>query len=467
MSSVTRRTFLRHSASGLAAGSLAAHAAPLVAGQLKGDRPAQAADVRVVNPRMRVPVGLIIDDSTCLVNLNRFAIPQFDAAWEGTNAAYHRNWREWPEEIPDAFVRKFGEWCAEHGVKGKYSIVPYPACVGRLDRGLPGWTQRELSDSLDLVRTLMTPNWDIHPEMVTHTRVIDLATGHPYADHSKRFMENWDWTTGRSADELAAYIAYSLRILKNVGLPCEGMTTPGSFGAKVLPELAIATRQAVSDVFGAEIPHYFRHAFTKGTESVAPRVEYASGLDSATPQCVVSVIACTSDWTGGWDNTPVGGVDNFITEDLKSGRMVEVIDRGEPAIILSHWTGIHWNGQELGFTVFKEVVRRLHARYDHLLWMKLAELSRYWAAKELTRIERAGGVVAFRAPFACPAFTVRVERAGSATPAFGIGERLAPLSSAVQKPTDLATGRWWRDGDAIVACVDLPKGTSTLRLGTR
>jgi hypothetical protein len=300
MSSVTRRTFLRHSASGLAAGSLAAHAAPLVAGQLKGDRPAQAADVRVVNPRMRVPVGLIIDDSTCLVNLNRFAIPQFDTAWEGTNAAYHRNWREWPEEIPDAFVRKFGEWCAEHGVKGKYSIVPYPACVGRLDRGLPGWTQRELSDSLDLVRTLMTPNWDIHPEMVTHTRVIDLATGHPYADHSKRFMENWDWTTGRSADELAAYIAYSLRILKNVGLPCEGMTTPGSFGAKVLPELAIATRQAVSDVFGAEIPHYFRHAFTKGTESVAPRVEYASGLDSATPQCVVSVIGRAAGTTRRW-----------------------------------------------------------------------------------------------------------------------------------------------------------------------
>ena len=462
MSRVDRRTFLSRSAQSLAAGSLVAHTAPLAAAQQPGDRPAPADGVRVVNPRMRVPVGLIIDDSTCLVNLNRFAIPQFDAAWEGSNAAYRRNWREWPVEIPDAFVRKFGEWSAEHGVKGKYSIVPFPACVGRLDRGLPGWTPRELADSLELVRTLMMPNWDIHPEMITHTRVIDLATGHPYADHSKRFMENWDWTTGRSADELAAYIAYALQILKNVGLPCEGMTTPGSFGGKVLPEIAIATRQSVSDVFGAEIPHYFRHAFGEGAQSVAPRVEYASGLESAAPQCVVSVVGCTGDWTGGWDNTPPGGVDKFITPDLKSGRMVDVIDRGEPAMMLCHWTGIYWNGQELGFTIFKEVVRRLHARYDHLLWMKLSELSRYWAAKELTRVERSGASLTLRAPYACPAFTVRIDRAASA-PSHEAGGRLAQLTP-VQKPTELVPNRFWRDGESVVVCIDLPKGSSTLRL---
>ena len=92
----------------------------------------------MINPRARVPVGLIIDDSTCLVNLNRFTMPQFDTAFAGANKTYHRNWRDWPVEIPDAFVRKFGEWCAGRGVKGKYSIVPYPACVGRIDRMLPG-----------------------------------------------------------------------------------------------------------------------------------------------------------------------------------------------------------------------------------------------------------------------------------------------------------------------------------------
>jgi len=39
---------------------------------------------------------------------------------------------------------------------------------------------------------------------------------------------------------------------------------------------------------------------------------------------VVSILGCTGDWTGGWDNTPPGGVDKFITEDLQKGRMVDV-----------------------------------------------------------------------------------------------------------------------------------------------
>ena len=204
---VSRREFLGSAAAAAAIGL----AAERPSAQEAGDRPQQAQQVTVLNPGTRVPVGLIIDDSTCLVNLNRFAIPQFDETFAGKNKVYARDWRSWPVEIPDSFVRKFGTWCAEHGVKGKYSIVPYPACVGRLDRGLPGWTRRELDDSLALVRTLMVPNWDIHPEMVTHTRVIDLTTGHPYPDQSVAFMENWEWTTGRSADELGAYLAYALR----------------------------------------------------------------------------------------------------------------------------------------------------------------------------------------------------------------------------------------------------------------
>ncbi|MBI2928839.1 MAG: hypothetical protein HYY24_24515 [Verrucomicrobia bacterium] len=431
--------------------------------QAVGERPPRAADVTVLNPRARVPLSFIIDDSTCLVNLNRFAMPQFDLTFGGANPVYTRNWREWPVEIPDSFVRKFGEWCAARGVKGKYSIVPYPACVGRLDRLLPGWTQRDLNDSLELVRTLMLPNWDIHPEMVTHTRVIDTKTGHPYPDASPKFMENWEWTTGRSADEIADYLAYALRILKNVGLPCEGITTPGGFGTRARPQLAQATLESVRAVFGAEIPHYFRDLFSEGEESVAPRVQLASGLDGPDPRCVVSILACTGDWTGGWDNTPPGGVDKFITEDLQRGRMVDVIQRGEPAILLAHWTGIHWNGEELGFKIFQEVVRRLHARFDHLLWMKLSEIARYWAAKELTRIERSGNAISFRAPFACPDFTVRCEAAPNAQPRLRVNREVTALKE-VPSPLKLTPGAWCREAGMVSVCFSLPRGGSQLEL---
>jgi len=415
----------------------------------------------VLNPRTRVPVSLIIDDSTCLVNLAHFAMPQFAEVWPNRKD-YQKPWPKTPREIPDAFVRKFGEWCREQGIKGKYSIVPYPACVGWLDRFLPGWSHRELAESLKLVRELMLPDWDIHPEMVSHTRVIDTKTGRPYEEPSPRWMENWEWTNGKSVDELADYIGYALRILKNVGLPCEGITTPGGFGSGARPELAQATLQACRDVFQAEIPHYFRDVYTDG-RSVAPRVEYASGLDGPDPRCVVSIIGCTGDWFGGWDGLTPGSADLLITKDLQGGRMVEVIARGEPAIIVCHWPGVYFNGEEIGFNVFKEVVGRLHARYDNLVWMKLSEIARYWAARELSKIEKSGNAVAIQAPFACPRFTLAVTSPGGAAPRLATDGKPQPLAE-VSRPLDLKPNTWTRKEDELTLCVDLPKGKSVLEL---
>jgi len=411
----------------------------------------------VLNPCGRVPVSLIIDDSTCLVNLAHFGIPHFAEAFPDN---YKQDWRKLPREIPDSFVRKFGQWCHERGIKGKYSIVPYPACVGWLDRDLPGWSKKELDESLRLVRDLMTPDWDIHPEMISHTWVIDTRTGRPFPERTEYFMENFRWTDGKSVDQLADYLSYALRILKNVGLPCEGITTPGGFGNRVLPELAQATLESCRDVFNAEIPHYFRHLFTDD-QSVAPRVEYASGLGGPDPKCVVSIIGCGGDWFGGWDGLERGSADQFITEDLRGGRLPQVIDKGEPAILVCHWPGVYFNGEETGFQIFQEVVRRMHARYDHLLWMKLSEIARYWAAKELTRITRQNSRVMLDAPFAAPRFTIRTKASGNQPPSVSTGGAVVKLNS-VQNPLQLKSGTWCKMGGDFMICFDLPKGQSVI-----
>jgi hypothetical protein len=298
--------------------------------------------------------------------------------------------------------------------------------------------------------------------MVSHTWVIDTKTGRPFPERSIRYMENWQWTNGKSVAELADYMSYALKILKNVGLPCEGITTPGGFGSGVLPELAQATLQSCRDVFQAEIPHYFRHSYTD-QRSVAPRVEYASGLDGPDPKCVVSIIACTGDWFGGWDGMTRGSADRFITSDLKQGRMVEVIARREPAIIACHWPGLYFNGEEVGFNIFTEVVRRLHARYDDLIWMSNGEIARYWAAKELTEIGKAGGTVTLRAPFASPRFTLHVAARGDVLPKLFLGGKPQPLAE-VAGPLNLKPGTWTRDRAGLIVCFDLPKGTSRLEV---
>ena len=422
-----------------------------------GQRPTQDDGVTVLNPLNRVPLSFIIDDSTCLVNMAHFGIPHFATAWP---ERYKQDWKSLPREIPDSFVRKFGQWSREHNIKGKYSIIPYPACVGWLDRCLPGWSQKELDDSLKLVRELMLPNWDIHPEMISHTWVINTKTGRPYPERTGYYIENAGWSQDKSADELTDYMAYALRILKNVGLPCEGITTPGGFGGQNRPNLAKATLQSCRDVFNAEIPHYFRDLFTND-RSVAPLVQYASGLEGDNPKCVVSIIGCTGDWFGGWDGLNPGSVDKFITEDLKSGRLPQVIDKGEPTILVCHWPGLYYNGLELGFNIFKEVVRRIHSKYDNLLWMKNSEIARYWAAKKLTKIEKQGSRITFNAPFATTRFTIRIKTSSTQPPKLTTNRQPVQLRR-VNSSLQLQSQSWYSQGQYITVSFDLPKGESTL-----
>ena len=413
----------------------------------------------VMNPYNRVPVSLIIDDSTCLVNMAHFGIPQFG---EVLPDQYKQDWRKLPREIPDSFVREFGEWSLANGVKGKYTIVPYPACTGWVNRFIPGWTKRELEDSLDLVREVIVPNWDIHPEMVSHTRVIDIKTGKPYPYATPDYMENWEWSQKKSADELAAYQAYALTILKEAGLPCEGLTTPGGYGGRNQNNLALSTLQAVRDVYQAEIPHYFRDLFSEQGKSVAPLVLYPSGLDGTDPKCVVSIIGCAGDWFGGWDGLVPGDVNKFIAEDLQSGRMVEVIDSGEPAIMVCHWPGIYFNGDKVGFNILKEIKKRLDQKYDHLIWMKLGEIARYWAAKELTSITLQKNRLILKAPFAAPGFTVKVNTSVR-NPRIIEGTEEKPLGR-IKDMRVLKEGTWFSDRAGTIMCFDLRKGMNEIAI---
>ena len=460
MDELSRRELMQGIALGIAGasqglgGSVEAARTPEI-----GERPRQAEGVTVLNPRIRVPVSLIIDDSTCLVNLAHFAIPQFKEVFP---ESYRQPWKTLPREIPDSFVRQFAEWCHLHGVKGKYSLIPYPACVGWLDRFLPGWSKRELEQSLELVRTLLPADWDFHPEGISHTWVINTKTGRPYSERSARFLENLRWSDRKSVDQLTDYFSYPLRILKNVGIRCNGITMPGTFGSRVKPELAQAVLQSCRDIFQVEIPHYFLDGFTDD-RSVAPQVYYASGLDGPDPRCVVSILSCTDDWFGGWDGLKPGSVDKCIAADLKGGRLPEVIGRGEPAILLCHWPGMYYNGEEIGFKIFKEIVRRLDSAFDNLLWMKLSEITRYWAAKELTRIERSGSKIIFHAPFACPDFTLRITSRSILKPQVSGKGVLSPLRRATS-PSHLDSGSWYPSGKAIVMCLDIPKGKSQINL---
>lgn len=439
-------------------------------------------DFRVELPRGRVPLSFIIDDSTCLVNMGKFCMPQFSATYPDRKD-YQQPWRDWPDEIPDAFVRKFGEWCQQFGVKGKYSIVPYPACVGWLDRVLPGWSQKQLNQSLGLVRELMLPNWDIHPEMITHTRVIDLKTGRPFSDFTPAHMENSYPQEDVSVDHLASYLAYALKILKNCGLPCEGITTPGGFGNRVKEKLPLAVSQSVQDVYAPELKHYFKYV-VNGSESTEPKIEFSEAIPASGSEenrdFVVNVPAGTGDWFGGWDGVTVSQGEKYCNADATSGRMVDLILRRQPAIMLCHWPGMYCNGAETGFRQFQHVVQAIRGRFgQQTTWMKVSEIARYWAAKYFVRFAADAGRCSLQSRFACPEFTFSVRQklsgSGGATEwRFHAGASQSALKQVVTKDALVPGSVWYgRDRDTPSAevtdaekrvwfCVDLPAGPSSI-----
>jgi hypothetical protein len=454
MTDFSRRQFMQYSASAVATAACTSWNSVFSA------TAAGKQAVEVLHPRNRVPLSFIIDDSTCLVNMGHYCMPQFAEAWPERDE-YKKPWKSWPREIPDSFVREFGEWCAEHGVRGKYSIVPNPACVGWLDRGLPGWSSRELHDSLKLVRELLLPNWDIHPEMITHTRVIDLKTGRPKEEINDSTMENSFPQTDVSVDELTNYIAFALRILENCELPCEGITTPGGFGTRVKDKLPKAVHQAVKEVFAAELPHYFKYV-VEGDESTAPKLEFVAGAGDPS-KLTMNIPAGTGDWFGGWDGDDRPQPALYANDDATSGRMVELIERREPAVMLCHWPGLYSHGTKQGFLDFQKVVTALDNRFSkQTLWMKLSAIGRYWAAKDLTKLNTdANGQLLIDAPLSCSDFTIRVNRRPTTTPRLHAAQSVAQLRE-VSSSELLDENAFWADEKQVVACFTLPKGQSRL-----
>jgi len=466
---ISRRQFLA-AAAAVSAGAMfrTGFAGPMPTIDL-GERPRQSPDVRVLNPYVRVPVSFIIDDSTCLVNMGHYCLPQFQEAWGDRKNLRDKPWRTWPREIPDSFVREFGEFCREQGVKGKYTVVPYPACVGWLDRELPGWSRTELRASLDLVRDFMTPDWDIHPEMISHTRVIDIQTGRPLPQRKdgSYWMENGGWDNGRSLDEIAGYLAYALQLIKNLDLPCEGFTTPGGFGNGVKSILSQGAIQAIRGVLGAEVPHYFKYVVTNINESTQPQVEHAKGIAGDAPECVVNIPSCTGDYLGTWDgsspNPTEETIESHVSGDFQSGRLVDVINKGEPACFLTHWPGMYANGTGISYRTFQGTVKRLNAGFgDRIRWMKLSEIARYWAAKELTAIAKTNGKLTLKAPFGTPGFTLELPF-HAATPVVTHGAGRTELKK-VNSTRQLLDGTWTEAGvqGRIIICVHLEKGATTI-----
>ncbi len=349
----------------------------------------------------RVPLSIIFDDSTVLVNLNYFFMRDRNLV-DGEN----RRWQDVPVVHPESFVREFAEWCLEHGVRGKFSVVPCPAALGRIDEGLPLFSKAQQESWLQMCREVITPAYDITPEMITHTVVVDPKTCKPL---ESGIWEQYDWNNlPVDQEELVIdYITTACQILENVGLTPQGVTSPGGFG-NPLDFYAKVIGIAAREVTGNPTPYFFKRVSADGP--VETPIWYA---DREAGTAVGEIIASTGDWTGSWTGYGEVNVDKYITADLQGGRLPAVIDAGDPAVLISHWQGFYGlhNDDRRGFNAFKTVVRRLKERDpngERTQWRKCSEITNYACAREMAEMVVEGNTIRLDLPVCVPDFTLRL-----------------------------------------------------------
>ncbi len=349
----------------------------------------------------RVPLSWIIDDSTALLNLNYFFLRD-----RGARTGEVRRWEDLPVVIPEAFTREWAGWCLENGVRGKFSVVPWPAGIGRVDQELPLLSTDQLRRWLCLCRECIVPAFDITPEMLTHTCVYDVDTQRPRADGA---WEQIEWRSFREDEGVGPYMALACNILVNAGIPPQGVTSPGGFGEGCLGLYARLVGEHCRSVTSRPAPFFYQR-----NELVQTTIDTPVWYPNPTVGTAVGeVIACAGDWTGSWTGYGVADPDRYITEDLQGGRLPAVIDAGSPCVLLSHWQGMYGlhDGDRRGFRAMQVVVDRLRQRDprgEQTIWRKVSDITDYACARRLASVHCRGNVASVHLPLMVPNLTVRV-----------------------------------------------------------
>lgn len=325
-------------------------------------------------PVEKIPVVLIVDDPP--INSAYLMRKQMEDAGMTVETksffsqTYLSNWKDMEKSaiIPNAFLKKFIGWAKKEGVKGKCSLIPCPAGFGCLDDEVKGYSKNQLQELINIFKNDFTKNFDITPEMLTHTMAYDI-----YNNKLLQIPE-YQWMAKQGEDTLTAYIVKALQVLKNVGIVAPGITQPNSFkGDFNMYARAILT--AEKKVNNITRTFYFNDCDGDNMK-VSSKVVLA---DKANNEYVVSIVSASKADEPFWytlygEGDPQKLADYYITEDGKNGRFIDLLSTNSPLVFHVHGQTLYSNGSEIGFQSLQEVVRRMNKHLKNRIeWMKIRE----------------------------------------------------------------------------------------------
>lgn len=316
---------------------------------------------------MTIPICLIIDDGAPLVQVYWWHAQEH----QRTTTPKHKSGEAVADRVPGDFLYDFVGVIRRWGMRGKFTVLPYPAGLGKISEGWPGCDMRAVRTWVRTVRRKVTSLMDITPEILTHARTLDLSTM-ALLDENER-----DWAAHQTAATLTPYIAAALRFLNEVRLEATGVTSPWDFGREVEAEYQRAILDAMRQVNNRGQTWYFLHTDAVSTQFLSRVVlrEEEDWLVSIYSQCS-DFLWQTMDTREDSPQYIRSVADLYLTEDGRKGRLAELFGAGIPIVFHTHWQSMFSNGRRTGLRALDELGRRINALWGgHVRWAKCSELA--------------------------------------------------------------------------------------------
>jgi hypothetical protein len=314
----------------------------------------------------RIPLSLIIDDGSPVDPLF-YELPGYET----------------PFLVPAEFTKNVADTFDRFDIRGKFTLIPMPSCLGRIDQSLQRVPQEHLHEFLSLVRERIYPRFDITPEFLTHLSAYDLKSG-----NYQRHLYEDKWISQAPPEEIVEYFTLAFQILKNVGIEATGITSPWVSGIDVEKKYAKALGDAQWNVFKRKLTWYFLHAASDNENPFPCSIEYKNAERG---QVVVSVpsnagdIFWSMDLTGRQERIKMinDGIDRLVSPDGKTGRIRQLMDSGHPVVIVSHWQSLYTQGTALGLEGFASLAERIQKVFGSSLeWVTCSELARRYVESQ-------------------------------------------------------------------------------------
>jgi len=360
---ITRRKMLKYAGTGVAAGILSTAFGKALSSPLHEEIGTKS----ISGMKGKTPVSLIIDDGSPVDPLF-YELPGYET----------------PFLVPAEFTKRVADTFDRLDIRGKFTLIPMPSCLGRIDQSLKRVPQDHLQEFLKLVRERIYPRFDITPEFLTHLSAYDLKTG-----NYQRHLYEDTWISQAQPEEIVEYFTLAFQILKNVGIESTGITSPWVSGIDVEKKYAKAIGDAQWNLFRRKLTWYFLHAASDNEKPFPCSIEYK---DPERGQVVVSVPSNAGDifWSMDLANRDErvkminNGIDRLVSPDGRTGRIKQLMDSGYPVVIVTHWQSLYTQGTGLGLEGFTSLAERIQKVFGSSLeWVTCSELaSRYAESQE-------------------------------------------------------------------------------------